>query len=90
MRKNLLIVSAESEGCVPKGNGKCLTHVQCYYVNLHGDAMSMDTASLQGCLMQKISGWFGPVDQHLDSYQYDSGSDLNMDDHCVVPIENVG
>ena len=36
--KNLLIVSAESDARVPNRNGRCLTHVQCYYVNLHGDA----------------------------------------------------
>ena len=46
--------------------------------------------------MQRNSGWLGVVDKHLGSYQCDSLSDLNMDDHCVIPgpaglkaIENI-
>ena len=38
MGKNLLIVRAESDGRVDNGNGRCLTLVPCYYVNLNGDA----------------------------------------------------
>ena len=37
MRKNLFIVSAESDGHVHKEDRRWSTHVQCYYMDLHGD-----------------------------------------------------
>ena len=44
-----------------------------------------DMASLKRRLMQRNSGGLGLVDWHLGSYQCDSGSNLDMDDHCVLP-----
>ena len=38
MRKNPLVASVESDGRIYNRDGRWLTHVGCYHMNLHGDA----------------------------------------------------